>query len=314
MARLLLKGTALAVAIVLTCAATIAALPDPSNTYFRIAAAKWNAADTTPSPKLLIVGGSNTAFGLDSRMLSRELGMPAVNLGLNAGLGLRYMLNEATPFIRSGDIVLVSPEYEQFYGDLLEGRFQLLELAWLHPPSLRRISSLGQGITIARGFPHVVQARLRSMYLDFRSPGRETRDEVYNIDAFNEHGDVVSHLGVEPVVRIENMGLLNDSTAQLNHRAVSVLNRFNAEAQRRGARVALLLPTIPQYYYDRRKAQTHAVFEMLRAESDVPVLGPPQEHVAPDTHFFDTAYHLGAEGRAARTMEVADLLQTARQP
>ena len=311
MTRLLLKGTALLVFVVLSCVATIMMLPDPSNPYFRIAATKWEIADTTRSPKLLIVGGSNTAFGLDSRLLSQELGRPAVNLGLNAGLGLRYMLSEAAPFVRAGDVVLISPEYEQFYGDLLNGRSQLLELAWLHPPALRRLRAPGQGIALARGFPHVVQARLRSMWLDFRSPGRALYDEVYNVGGFNEHGDMVSHLGVESEKKVADMALLDDDNSKLNHDAVRLLNRFAADAERRGARVLLLLPTIPQYHYRQHAGQMRAVYEMLLEESDVPVLAPPAEHVAPDAHFFDTAYHLGAPGREARTKKAIELLRGA---
>ena len=311
MTRLILKGVVLIVAVVLTCAATIVILPDPSNTYFRIAATKWEIADTTRSPKMLIVGGSNTAFGIDSDLITRELGMPVVNMGLNAGFGLRYVLAEAEPYVRSGDVVLISPEYEQFYGNLLDGRVQLLELAWLHPAALRHVDTPGQMLSIARGFPHVIQDRLRSMWLDYRSPGRAVYDEVYNVEGFNAHGDVISHLSLASRVKLEQMSFLDDESERLNPDAIEALNDFQAEMNRRGARVLIVLPTIPEEQYKLRADRVQAVYKALEEDGQVPVLAPPQEHTAPLDHFFDTAYHMTGAGRAERTAKLVNLLRTA---
>src|SRR5215212_5179389 len=71
----------------------------------------------TPSPKIILVGGSNLAFGIDSHMLEDSLGVHVVNMGLYAKLGLRYMLAQVKPYIRKGDLVLVVPEYDQFFGE-----------------------------------------------------------------------------------------------------------------------------------------------------------------------------------------------------
>ena len=66
---------------------------------------------TTPSPKMILVGGSNLAFGIDSKMLQDSLGIRVVNMGLYAKLGLRYMLAQVRPYIKTGDVVIVVPEY-----------------------------------------------------------------------------------------------------------------------------------------------------------------------------------------------------------
>ena len=39
-----------------------------------------------PSPRIVFVGGSNLAFGLDSGAIERSLGYHPVNMGLNLGL------------------------------------------------------------------------------------------------------------------------------------------------------------------------------------------------------------------------------------
>ena len=51
-------------------------------------------ADSIKAGKIILAGGSNLAFGIDSKQLEETLGMPVVNLGLHAGLGLHFILEE----------------------------------------------------------------------------------------------------------------------------------------------------------------------------------------------------------------------------
>ena len=88
------------------------------------------------SPKIVLVGGSNLAFGIDSKMMQDSLGKTVVNMGLYAKLGLKYMLAQVRPYIREGDIVVVVPEYDQFYGDFANGD-HTLNTALLYAPNDR---------------------------------------------------------------------------------------------------------------------------------------------------------------------------------
>src|SRR5687768_14997237 len=90
----------------------------------------------TPSPKIILVGGSNLAFGIDSKMMQDSLRMPVVNMGLYAKLGLKYMLAQVQPYIGPGDVVVVVPEYDQFYGDFANGD-HTLNTALLYAPNDR---------------------------------------------------------------------------------------------------------------------------------------------------------------------------------
>ena len=90
----------------------------------------------TPSPKIILVGGSNLAFGIDSRMMQDSLGLNVVNMGLYAKLGLKYMLAQVRPYIQRGDVVVVVPEYDQFYGEFANGD-NTLNTALLYAPADR---------------------------------------------------------------------------------------------------------------------------------------------------------------------------------
>src|SRR5262245_14707644 len=71
-------------------------------------------AAATPSPKVLIVGGSNVTFGFKPRSLSARVGVPVVAYGVNAGIGLDLIVERAEPMIGPGDLVVVSPEIQHF--------------------------------------------------------------------------------------------------------------------------------------------------------------------------------------------------------
>src|SRR6476661_8416978 len=103
------------------------------NDYIAAVLEKDRLIRNTPSPKIILVGGSNLAFGVDSKLLQDSLRLPVVNMGLYAKLGLRYMLAQVKPYIRAGDIVVVVPEYDQFYGQFSEGD-NTLNTALLYAP------------------------------------------------------------------------------------------------------------------------------------------------------------------------------------
>jgi hypothetical protein len=65
-------------------------------------------------PKIVFIGGSNVRFGVDAAALSRDLGMPVVNYGLHASLGLDVITDRALQCVKPGDIVVIAPELSHF--------------------------------------------------------------------------------------------------------------------------------------------------------------------------------------------------------
>src|SRR5579871_2878797 len=78
--------------------------------------AKEKLLKTVPSPRIIVIGGSNATFSFDSKVLKAEMRENVVNAALHIGFGTQYMLNVAGKYARPGDIIVLCPEYEQFYG------------------------------------------------------------------------------------------------------------------------------------------------------------------------------------------------------
>ena len=63
--------------------------------------------------KIVLIGGSSLAFGLDSKKLEEYTGRPVVNYGLYATIGTKAMLDMSRSHINEGDIVVICPETDK---------------------------------------------------------------------------------------------------------------------------------------------------------------------------------------------------------
>lgn len=79
--------------------------------YQSIIVDKYRILQQTDSPKIIVIAGSSSAFGLDQELLEEETGYRVVNLGLHAGFGHLFYSELAKENIQQGDIVLLGYEY-----------------------------------------------------------------------------------------------------------------------------------------------------------------------------------------------------------
>ena len=93
-------------------AAALLTPPAYSDTFVGALNEKCDRLKEIEGEKIVVVGGSSVAFGVDSALLSRYTGMPVVNFGLYAALGTKLMLDLSLPHIGEGDIVVISPELD----------------------------------------------------------------------------------------------------------------------------------------------------------------------------------------------------------
>ncbi len=275
--------------------------PVDQGSYLASVIDKQARLQATESPKLVLVGGSNLSFGVDSPRLERELGYPVVNMGLGINAGLRFILDSVIPFINEGDIVILMPEYHLFYG-LYEGDDELLDVLEAYPPGLRYIHSLRQLYNIARELPMHAKLKFNRM---LRSIGREPDTEcLYCRKALNAHGDLMAHLGMKGKDLSDMQLFRRKISKQVDVNAVKGLNRFIERAQSRGARVFFMYASIPRKQYGENKEKIEAVASILSRDLEAPILGTPQDHTYDLKYFFDWIYHLNGEGRELRTTQI----------
>ena len=243
--------------------------------------------------RLILIGGSNLAFSLDSERLAREAGWTVVNLGLNAGLGLGYALATAEPYVRDGDVVVLVPEYGQFAD--WDGDFN--RIAITIDVQKQPVSALyRRGMY---GLPDQLAEYVK--WKSFNLFRRKTvfTDATLRRSGFNRLGDYVGHLG-KPSPGFE-VARAKD-VARLDPAIFRALSRYVAAIKTRHPQASFLVsyPSFEARSFDNQRAWIEAVAREL-ARLDVDVVSAPEDYRFEAELFYDSAYHLNAEGRRLRT-------------
>ena len=267
----------------------------------------------TRGPRLVLLGGSSMAYGLDSKLLAERLGIQPVNMGLHAALGIEFMCREVLDELRPGDVVVLSPEYPCFgHQPDAVTQFQLIEQ---RPASARHLRDWSWQSTremldqwalpyvgaIARRGVRGLKVRLRQLR------GRDTAEV-----AFNEFGDFVAHRDrpMQPSAA-EPLFASHYYNARLPQ-AIECLNAFHAACRKRGVQVYYSCCPAPQTALARQRTIVAEIETALRQSLTIPLLDTPEQlSFAPDA-FYDTPYHLNWRGRRERTERLAASLS--RQP
>lgn len=263
---------------------------------------KHARAEGLSGPRLLLVGGSNLAFGVDSERLEEELGLPVVNLALHGGLGLDLMLRELRAVMHPGDVVVLAPEH------LLdaEGDYALIrQTTGFYPPAEAYYER--RYLTELR---FLLKARQRTFkrVLGLEPRGRTVPiNEIYRRKGFNAHGDVISHLGRTDHADVSDTPLL----VLRPWEGIASINDLAADAGRKEVRLLYTWPCYPASEFRKNHEVIEATAADLHRELQVPILGRPEDMVFPDSLFFDAVYHLNARGRRSRTDLLVQQLRSA---
>lgn len=272
-------------------------IPNNPKAYQAAKLDKIEILKRTPSPKIILVGGSNLAFSMDSKLLSEKFGFPVVNMGLAKSVGLGYMLEEVKPYINEDDIVILAPEYELFF-ELYYGSDGLLVELQYYPEGLANLKSWGAWETVISKFAPIMQLKFAG-YLRKGTVGLE--DSVYARSGFNQYGDIVTHLDAAPSFKEHQM--LPDNVP-FHTESIDLLNDFNEFALRRGARVLLTWPPLVEQEFERHKEQIWELDQALRKGLAFPIISKPEDYIFPLQDMYDSAYHLRREGRSIRTQKL----------
>lgn len=256
-------------------------------------------AEPDRSPAVVLLGGSNVAFGFHSAELSARLRCPVINAGLHAGLGLKFIVDEAFPHLRPGDVLVFSPEYGHFFHHTAYGGQALADVFWLGRGRFLTELNLQQWRALADNTPRFLRSKVEYFLVSRLLPSKEN---LYRQSAFNAYGDVEAHWGrphrpFHVVPQPEDLPELNAPFCTW------LLSRL-AGLEARGVKVILLPPAMAASGYANERGSIGRVEEMFRS-GGFPFVCPPSVMAYPDSLFYDTQYHLDGEGALRHSRDLA---------
>ena len=310
-AALLASAYALALAIVWT-------VPEVTN-FGLVSVLKHERLEALPSPKIVLIGGSNLAYGIDSRMIEEATGCPVVNMGMNGYLGVRLLLEETRPSLQRGDIAVLAFEYDNFFKSVDGTPSALLGLVKSNPRVVSALS-LGQRLSILGRVPQVAQQKVLRLIAEGVESGRVAlvgargRDgmseirEIESLSGFNALGDLNSHIGVTWPYGLERE--IVSTADDIETQALVLMQDFTRDMNARGVEVLTSYTPLQAGAYAENRGVYEAIHERVSAMAPLVAPSAPSAFVYDTSHFFDTVYHLNEEGRPLRTQQVIADLQS----
>ena len=297
--KMLVRKIALLALIVAALLGLFLRAPWLSGEPFHNIATKHAILDRTTGKKIIVVGGSGVANGVSAGVIERRVpGYRAVNMGLNAGLGLRFNLAEVMASVHAGDLIVLSPEYENFEGGY-DGSVQILKAVNVAPFTETYVASdryrnllLHDGLTF-------IQLKAQSYFDRLSSVFSHASVQL------DDHGDRTSESASRDVA---GMGFSFRPTPEAYAACVQLLNDFDRFCRGRGAIALLSYPSLPSPQFAASRREIEALHDRLSQDTRLLILHGPGEMVFPAASFDDTVYHLGKSGREIRSARIADLI------
>ncbi|KXX66914.1 hypothetical protein AVL50_29865 [Flammeovirga sp. SJP92] len=255
----------------------------------------------TSSPRIIFVGGSNLSFSLNSQLIQEALQMPVINMGINEGIGIRYNLASIKRYIRKGDIIIVIPEYTQFYIqnrncsvelartilDLNKTNIELLE--WQQIPSF------------LMEVPPYAFSKFNPFEYFFYS-----ESDIYSVHSFNQYGDVNAHWNLAPR---PFPPLAEIDTSKFNQDILQYILHFENEIKKKNAQLYISYPALQQLSFKNSIKSIRKVQKELE-KTPLTIIGSPDRYIFKQELMFNSPYHLSKKGVDLRTMLLIEDLKT----
>ena len=292
--RYLLKKLSVFFVLLVMIACLLIAAPFPSFDAMGMYRQKHTLCEQIRGRKVLLVGGSGVLYSYDSALLEINIeGYRVVNMGLNAGLGLKFNLNEIRPYINPGDIVILIPEYSTY-----EGVYQGSVVTLMAINSMPRVLQSTprehlKRLLIAHGHEFIPTKSLNYLndavlYLTRSAP------------SMNRNGDIVTRTAKRDVARMPLS--CNFEFEKTSYKGcVSLLEDFDRYCRSKGAHAVLSFPAIPALHYEKNRDKLSQLHRNLSTDSGIAMLNSPDQVAYPLELFDDTIYHMDTAGKAVNT-------------
>lgn len=277
---------------------------------------KVSLLESEGPPRILFVGGSSVAFGVDSEKFESSQRKP-INLGLNASLGLDFSCSLAESHARSGDLVVLIPEHSNLLEKMKPQPKLQRSLLRQCPRAARYLDDPWPGpkaFLDQRGLPELgawartgigrLPAHIRDTAATTLGAGPKKR--LYSRASFNrKNGDMIAHHGM-PSQGKPNKAPLSVGNGEKLVLSIERLNRCIAVCRSKGASVVYAFPPIAEPQYAASLKALDEITTALESDLKCPIVTIRNRSVFSLDEFFDKAGHLTEVGKRRNTELLAD--------
>lgn len=263
-------------------------------------------ASITPSPRIVLSGGSSTLFGIDSSAISQAFNLPVVNYSVNAGLMLPVILHKTKQILRKGDILIMPLEYDMYLYSGIPNE-QMIDFITSYEPHILSALTLKEQLLIfwQTTFKSIMTKQIQEI---------KTPQGLYGAHNIDNHGDQINNTKANQAKEFykelqETKPYKYNSIYKGDELSYYYLKEFAIYCKQNNIKLILApcpLLTKPQYKEERFFAD---VPQKLRAMGFT-YIGDPYDYMYSIDSFFNTDYHLNSEARKIHTQKLIKALQS----
>ena len=263
---------------------------------------KIELAQETPGPRILLAGGSSSPYATNCALIVAETGLPCINVGVTAYLGLGYYLRLLESTMRPGDIIVLGPEHS-----MLSGKIDYLTVwmaienhrdAWAFVPP-------GYWPKMATAYGNYAGEKCRQ--------ARATEGETlpsYDAD-FGPLGDVTLYR--EPLLedgynRDDPISLTADT---LTDSVSEELSRFARKTADAGVSLYFAWAPVNRLALVTPPQEAPALQAAIESQTGIPTLGQIEDAILPPAEFYDSNNHLTTAGARQYSQRLVQNLRAA---
>lgn len=310
--KLILAGLLL---LILPVSVLLAGLSLPSlygDTYYGVLPKMYERLQRVSGPKILVIGGSNVAFGLDSQLLEDLLGEKGYDytvcpFGLYAAVGTSAMLDLSRDTLGNGDIVVLAMEPTSETMSDYFGAETFWKCAEDAPQLIGKLSRDKQGTLAGSYLSYLHQRR------DIVSSGNFPAAEgVYAASSFDERCDLIyDRPGNRMAAGFDTSLTVDLEMVRVSDAFAAQLREYCDAAAKRGASVLLSFsPVNRPSVADLSEEAVEAFFHTCLEAFACPVISDPNRYILDSGWFYDSNFHLNSAGAQLRTGLLAEDLLT----
>lgn len=285
--------------------------PQFNETYYGELGAMYDKLRCAKGRKIVIIGTSGVAFGVDSALIEEELRLAGeeftvCNFGLYGAIGTKAMFDLSERYIGDGDIVVFTPEFSAQTLSLYYSAKEILRAADGNFGILGGIARENVAETVGN-FPAFAAEKVK-----FALDGGVKTEGVYARRSFNGNCDMKNADREGNIMA----GAYNpDQTITLtgeifNDEFIAYVNAYACTVNGRGAKTYFSYPPMNRLAVVGYSAETLENFYYFITERlDYKVISNAEKYIMDAEWFYDTNYHLNSAGMVVRSINLLEDLK-----
>lgn len=275
-----------------------------STGYNSVVQTKYDNLINTKSPKIIIIGGSSAAFGINEDILEEATGLPVVNLGVHVAMGGLFNTEISKGNIKSGDIVLLGYEYQWGQHD------------YFHDIGVEQVmSGIDSRIDMYQYIPINKWDQIMGYLFTFAS--KKLRFEpptgTYTRASFNEDGAMIlkrDNFVIDDYQhKIDTYGNVTGEKLVISQESKEYLKKYKSYVENRGASVYFIAPPLLDEAYQDSLDKLTQMVNNEEEQIGIPYISNPIDYLFSSDFMFDTIYHCNSKGEEHRTQLLIDDLK-----